>query len=245
MHKQHPFTIRCRTMATLVCFTTAFWAVGIRAAPTTTEGLVLWYDFENVEDGTLRDRSGRGNDATLYGGEAVASEGGRAVRFDGVDDYAELPAVPLDSSRGFTVEFRIQADHRQLTGDTRRNPLLLGEQVNLTVNRSFTLRFDRCNQFYLEYGNGKTSAGLFAPPSLRFTGQWHHLAIVLSADRLHYYLDGVHYGGVRLSLPITPKADTRWKLGGWPWGHVRCAIDDLRIYDRPLSRRLNPRPLAV
>lgn len=44
--------------------------------------LVLRYDFENMTDGMVKDRSGKANDAKLSGGNVVAGRNGKALRLE-------------------------------------------------------------------------------------------------------------------------------------------------------------------
>ena len=52
----------------------------------TLEGLVLWMDFNQCQ---AIDLSGHGNNGTIYGAQCVQGRSGRALSFDGVDDYVD------------------------------------------------------------------------------------------------------------------------------------------------------------
>jgi len=53
----------------------------------TLEGLALWMDFNQCQ---AIDLSGNGNNGTIYGAQCVQGCSGRALNFDGVDDYVGI-----------------------------------------------------------------------------------------------------------------------------------------------------------
>jgi hypothetical protein len=70
-------------------------------------------------------------------------------------------------------------------------------------------------------------------------GQWHHLAATWSARQICFYLDGKP--STRLPRPPIPLGlSGRFMVGDRPW-HIkrdaRSLVDELYIYDRPLSER--------
>jgi len=57
----------------------------------TLEGLVLWMDFNQCQ---AIDLSGHGNNGTIYGAQCVQGRSGKALSFDGVDDYVLINDSP-------------------------------------------------------------------------------------------------------------------------------------------------------
>jgi len=51
-------------------------------------GLVAYYSFD---DCSAKDLSGNGNDGIIYGAKCVDGKFGKALSFDGVNDYVEVP----------------------------------------------------------------------------------------------------------------------------------------------------------
>jgi hypothetical protein len=72
------------------------------------DGFVAEWHFE----GDAKDSSGYGNDGTIYGATFVGGKFGKALSFDGVDDYVEVPDSPQLSGSGkdLTVEAWIKQD---------------------------------------------------------------------------------------------------------------------------------------
>jgi len=56
---------------------------------------VLYLPFDRDDGSYARDRSGYNNHGTIYGATLVAGKIGMARRFDGVDDYVEVPREGL------------------------------------------------------------------------------------------------------------------------------------------------------
>jgi len=64
----------------------------------TLEGLVLWCDFNQCQ---AIDLSGHGNNGTIYGAQCVQGRSGKALSFDGVDDYCYDEAAEILTLRGW------------------------------------------------------------------------------------------------------------------------------------------------
>ena len=63
------------------------------------DGLVAEWHF----DGDAKDSSGNGNDGVIYGATFVDGIGGKALSFDGVDDYVQLPFDSGPLKEKFTI----------------------------------------------------------------------------------------------------------------------------------------------
>ena len=63
----------------------------------------IWL-FDEGSGDIAKDSSGNGNDGQIMNGpEWVDGKSGKALKFDGLDDYINLPAVTADSWEGMTV----------------------------------------------------------------------------------------------------------------------------------------------
>ena len=70
------------------------------AAALNEEGLVGEWHF----DGDAKDSSGNGNDGTFYGASFVVGKVGKALSFDGVDEYIEVEDIFTTPQSELTVE---------------------------------------------------------------------------------------------------------------------------------------------
>jgi len=65
---------------------------------------VLYLPFDYDDGSYARDRSGYGNDGTIYGATLAAGKIGSARSFDQVDDYVEIPhSASLNFLKAFTI----------------------------------------------------------------------------------------------------------------------------------------------
>ena len=60
------------------------------------KGMVLYYDFNNIDGKTVKDMSGIGNDGVAYGVEQVAGLKGKAVKFTSSEQYITNALVPKE-----------------------------------------------------------------------------------------------------------------------------------------------------
>jgi hypothetical protein len=195
--------------------------------------LVARWKFDEASGKTAGDSSGRNHPGTLEGGlsfetHSVPVRGGRALRFDGNDG-----CVRIAGYKGVTgTQPRTIAAWVKLTA-------VSGEIVSWGLNdhgKMWTFGFIRS-------GLGVTPHGgyLYMKPGLE-DNRWHHVASVVregSPPNLHddvkLYRDGepaeLDDIGLLDLWPIETGAKMDVRIG---W-RLKGLIQDLRIYDRPLS----------
>ena len=66
------------------------------------DGLVAEWHFDEGAGSVLKDSSGNGNDGVIYGATWVDGKYGKALSFDGVDDYISVPYNSLFDIHGKT-----------------------------------------------------------------------------------------------------------------------------------------------
>ncbi|MFQ5594170.1 MAG: LamG-like jellyroll fold domain-containing protein, partial [Anaerolineae bacterium] len=151
---------------------------------------------------------------------------GRAVRFDGGDDYVRT-TTPIDlANKSFTVAFWAKR-----SGATQqRNMFVVGQGAD-QVNQGLHLGFRNDNSFTCAfYGNDLTTATTYWTEDV-----WYHFACTydVATRQRTIYVNGVkstqdtpsaHYGG-----------SGNLVVGGAPWGsYFYGAVDDVRVYARSL-----------
>ncbi|MFQ6062808.1 MAG: hypothetical protein ACE5J9_06490, partial [Methanosarcinales archaeon] len=65
-------------------------------AQTSDNGLVAEWAFDEGKGNIVKDTSGNGNDGTIHGATWVDGKFGKALQFDGVNDYVLLGTTNLD-----------------------------------------------------------------------------------------------------------------------------------------------------
>ncbi|MEV7119202.1 LamG-like jellyroll fold domain-containing protein [Kitasatospora griseola] len=157
----------------------------------------------------------------------ATDEGGRAgtaLRFDGVDDVAELPSSALDlADRDFTVEFwarRTATGGRQdfLIGHGARNGVRLRTlHIGFRGDDTFTFAF---------YGDDLNI------PQRTADIDWHHWACVFVRDTREQivYRDGVELGRRTAEMPYAGLGGLTLGRGIRSFG--RAELDEVRIWHR-------------
>jgi len=211
-------------------------------------GLVAYYPL----DGDAHDASGNGYDGRLVGASptvGVDGHQGGALTFDGSGDYVDLSALApalaaIEDPNTGSISMWFKADP-SLTlaaifatmGGDQGPKILLGNLSGYSTSESIGwTEGNSCIAGSLyEQGNG-----------FFFDNVWHHVVVVMGTDFNTMYIDGSAvetYYAAGIGSPDT--GDCMWGAGidevelgridGQPQYDFKGAIDELRIYSRPLS----------
>ena len=192
-------------------------------------GLVAHYSFDTDTADRAVDSSGNGFDGTISGAVHVDSPHGKALRFDGVDDYVDIPMQPGLVLQGeVSIEAWVNAERID-----HRNRMIFGDAAGLAVNRNYNLRLDR-GAARFEYGTGDQCATAI-PKEMFGTNEWHHLAVVCEETRVYVYLDGRRIHRDRMPFAISATKGASRRIGGWFAGYFKGDIDEVCLYSRALS----------
>lgn len=185
---------------------------------------VGYWKFDEGSGTFASDSSGNGNTGTLMNGpQWVDGVIGKALKFDGIDDYLSVPDSPsLDvSGNQITVEFWMKP------------------ALDIDASTSYQKLYDKGDAYHSAIGGGGlrfTIAYVHDIDSLRKTwsgGTWYHIAHVYDGSAISIYVNGVldnsepETGGIHVtSLPFTIAAYT---FGG-QW-YFPGTIDEFAIYN--------------
>ncbi len=229
-------TVTVNIVVTAEDQTTKTYSVDItRLAPSIDEGLVVHYKFDESDGIIAKDSSGSGNDGTLsQGARWTAGKVGGAVDLDGIDDYISLNNPLGSDARELTFSAWLYLD--QKNGTTLQS--VISQEGSMGVVWLF--RSERPgveNRFQSWLLSGNQSVSKAECP----VGQWVHVTYVYShkANESKIYINGVldsiapvhqgqriYTGKLRIGAHKNPDA-AREEWDG--------KVDDLRIYDRPLT----------
>ena len=184
---------------------------------------------------TTADVSGHNHTGLIRGNPAWA--GGRlsgALQLDGVGDYIDCGTNPaFDISNWITVAAWVNpAD----AGDGKYHPYVTkGDHAYSLQHRHLAGDLSDSIEFFI-YDATWQSARFAVGAS--FNGEWHHLAGTYDGNNLNLYIDGAlktttpHAGAiaVRPLYPLYIGADSEW-----PDRTYQGSIDDVRLYNSPLS----------
>lgn len=195
--------------------------------------LVLHYDFEGDDATKAVDRSGNGNDGVVSGATRVPGRlGGRALAFDGVNDYVSCGALAAMGA-AWTVTFWFETttfeEGRSLFEGSWTDGFSepsVGPYVASSTNAGGLLLFGL-----------STSSGLLTR-SVAF--EWHHIALTYFQGTARTYYDGKRT--LSLDAQVSPPTFSNIQLGrGTGLGslaksaYYRGKLDDVRIYRRALE----------
>ncbi len=243
----------------LYFFTIAMISVTIAFSATAdtivTDGLVSYWTFDeqDITDKTVKDVWGK-NSGTIVGEpKVVAGRVGDALEFDGSDDYVNLTNLGDFGSKVGTSTFEawVKTDFKK---DWTSLFKVLDDGCNMAwaidVNRSAKAGFPLAENIVHYYVRQKSAAGCnHIAVEIEFPlsdGKWHHVVFIIEdagEAKLSIYMDGqpqeVIVGGKKNLDTFVPfvrpvyigAANNRGKVER----HFPGVIDEVRIYDRPLT----------
>ncbi len=182
------------------------------------------YSFEDGAGTTLTDATGNGNTGTIREATWTTGRNGKALQFDGVNDWvtiADVTALRLTS--GMTVEAWINPTR----ADGWRTAIIK-ERAGDLAYALYSSGQDRPSM-YLTNGSVQTTAAAAA-------NTWTHLAATYDGSTLRFYVNGTQTASAARSSGLTASAGAL-RLGGnsiWSeWFAGR--MDDVRIYSTALT----------
>ena len=225
------------------------------AAPIVTDGLVSYWTFDeqDIAGGTVKDVWGE-NDGKIVGDpKVVDGQVGEALEFDGSDDYVNLTNLGDFGEKIGTSTFEVWMK-TSFKNDWTTLFKVLDEGCNMgwaiEPNRSALAGFPFAEGVIHFYVRQKSAAGCNAiPVEIEFPisdGQWHHIVFAIEdagKAEVSIYMDGepqeVIAGDVKELDNFIPFVEPIF-IGagnnrGAPSRHFPGVIDEVRIYDRPLT----------
>jgi hypothetical protein len=201
-----------------------------------TSNLEALYSMEgNVQDSSGNDLNGAANgDPSYVDGPAGY---GKALAFDGTNDYVDLPIGDLLSTLGGST-FAARVDFGGGAGSWQR---VFDFGTGTTIYMFLTPRQGTAGAMRCAITTGSNTAESGVNGPITLPSGWHHVAVVFddAAMQIRLYMDGVQVGsGATTLLPKDLGVTTQNWLGRSQWSgdaYFTGSIDDFRIYSRPLS----------
>ncbi len=205
------------------------------SAITLEQNLHTWFRMDESAGTTLGDASGNNHYANVANGALLGYTGKilRAVKFDGVGGYGSAqPAYAGFSTNGLTVA--LWAYPTSLASWSRFIDYGNGAgSDNILFARNGTSA-----DLTFEVYTGNASGGKVTAPGALTLNEWQHLAAVMDATgQVILYRNGIP---LVTNTTAVPSAITRVSnvLGRSNWsqdGYYQGKMDDVRLYNRPLS----------
>ena len=149
------------------------------------DGLVGYWKFED----DCQDSSGQGNHGTNHGATFVDGKVGRALSFDGVDDYVDCGNVlNFDSTDSFSISFWWKSS-------SNANMILLSKAINGGTYRGWYVYFFSGNRVGFRFIHDLTSLIKINAEQQYYDNKWHFYTVVYNgnskASGFKIYVDGV------------------------------------------------------
>lgn len=192
-----------------------------------TDGLMLQYLFD---DGAV-DHSGNGYHGTLLGNAIVANG---VLSLDGAASAVAVPRIGGEGATFSAFSYAMWVNPAsslaavQFAGGINTDGWAAGAV-------HFKLSYGTVNVGINGLDGGDLDGVTVVTP-----GQWSHMALIVSESRVAIYLNGQVEDARDLSAPMTNLIVGGATLGAWNNGgsierDMAGQMDDVRIYDRPLS----------
>jgi len=201
----------------------------------TNDGLVGYWSFEDATGTKATDFSGNGNTGTLTNMEAadwVAGKRGKALSFDGVDDYVVTSGFTVPMFGTHTISFW----GRIIAYDSN------GTIFVSSKDSSGTKSFYQIGSNLGTYGGNQTG---YVPFDNLSSGNndniWRHYTYVFNstASSAQLFINGTQHGATKTYSTAISNNLKKIYIGsyastdGW---NLNGSIDDVRIYNRALSQ---------
>ena len=215
--------------------------IGTAMGEVSREGPVAEWHFDEGAGNVVKDSSGNDNDGIIYGAIWVDGKFGKALYFDGQDDYVE---VPDSSSLNPTEQIAIESWYKPLS--------FMGAGNEPIVDKSYTSH----NPPYYQYLLGVTGDGYpNVPASFSFSssinnqaisthtgqgfwkiGQWYHIIGIYDSTSVKLYVNGELISSKPASGALN-NFGTKLRIGTYVNfnAFLHGTIDEIRIYNRALS----------
>ena len=206
---------------------------------TTSESTPIAYWRFDETQGTIAVDSVGGHNGTIHGATWTTGAAAGALRFDGLDDYVELP-IGTRVSQLTNSTFALWVNWSVAGGPWQR---VFDFGKGQTAYMFLCPRLDTSGpmRFAITTGGSEAEQRVTAPTAL--PGGWHHVAVVIdaAAHSTKLYLDG-NVVAANTAATLTPSAlgqTTQNWLGRSQYpgdAYYQGLIDEVLVYDRSLTQ---------
>jgi len=195
------------------------------------DGVVGAWHFDEGEGNIAHDTSGEGNDGTIYGG-ANWTDGkfGKALEFDGVDDYVEvLDDESLRITGNLTLTFWVYPEldvstYQGICGKDKEGEGVAAIDTRYGDYRLAWRQGDGTTQYSADFLNFFTSGE-----------KWYFVGIVRRGNVLEAFKDGVFFSSKSFSYNISA-TNTSFYVGKREDGYyLNGSVDEIFVFNKSLS----------
>lgn len=223
---------------TLLCISLVFTSLvltSISYARLDMKGVVAIWLLDEGEGDKVTDSSGNANDGAFESGEPEWVDGmfGKALSFDGVDDWVAMNAPVIIDTVDFTMGCWANPGKAQKTWTN----ILSSHQEPPRRGISFEQTENNVNLFGCAVGDGVNWLG--AGNVQLKAGEWNHMVIARKGDQGTWYLNGkVDEVAQLASADAVIAATSNFRIGNWVLGgrEFNGIVDEAFLFNRALSK---------
>lgn len=197
----------------------------------TDETLVLGLSFDDSQGKVAKDSSQYGFDGKIDGAKWANGKFGKALEFDGVDDFVEVEDAPelllLDGGTFMAwVYIKEEKGHASW-------PRILNKANTTGGTHGYDFLFDRANGYSIRFCIGGACNSYFPME----TKSWHHVVATFDGKNIKIYADGEQVGEGPQPGPAIDTTGFVMHIGNSPAGDraYHGMIDEVRIWSRALD----------
>ena len=205
--------------------------------PANTTCLVGWWRMDEGSGNRTDDSTDGGKDGTIYGASWVDGKFGKALSFDGVDDYVDCGSVLNNIDTHFTIETWLKVNSL---------PAISGESIFPIVGKFDGTRYwllsikrgnsDNIGFLHFRLWDGTVVVSANSPVGSIVTGTWYHVAAVRNGNTFEVYINGERKNTVTQTFgSVANSGVLRIAHNLENWAFFNGIIDELRIYNCSLS----------
>lgn len=165
--------------------------------------VILSYDFKDIDNEIIRDKSGNGNDAVAHNGLTIGEDG---AIFDGKDDYVEMVQGTLNGHDEITITATIKPDGAQ-------KHVALYTFGNGVEDGYMFLNPSRPGTNYLRFATTKTNAEgeveIASIPGVRHN-EWATVTVVIKGAKAEMYLNGELVMDGDMGMTVSDLGETKF-----------------------------------
>ena len=209
---------------------------------TTTEekNLVAYYKFDEGEGTTAYDSSGNGNDGTIHGASWVDGKFGKALNFDGSNDYVSIPHSTSLSSDNQTIILWFKPATSPSYNDDKG---LIWKAPDTGYNTEFDISLSTSGTIYGGICDGSLNCVLISSTTTVSADKWYHVALIKeygeSGDILRLFVNGVQEANTTVSWHGVQNTNEvvlgKVSSASRSTRYFNGTIDEVKIYNRALS----------
>jgi len=195
------------------------------------KSLLLYLPLDEGKGDVIKDQSPNGFSGKVVGAKWVDGQFGKALEFDGKDDYAEVTDEVIDSVEE-TQQITIAAWFNLITHDVYDGIVAI-EWPEGDCCEYRTMVNPASNPFWNAGHHSDRSLANFTFE----TGTWYHYVLTYDGERGNIYVDGELIGGVdeNFKLPLYSPVAVQLAVGPLPHHPTNGIIDEVAVYNRALT----------